>query len=445
MRRPTRLDDLIVACGGDEAGVRAVVDAFRAPGVNFLVPELDPHNPKLAPDTYVDISHESLIRQWKKLSEWLGAEGRAAQQWRRLVDRHGTGEVLRGRELANLVAWRAETKPNAAWAKRYGGDYPAVIAFLDKSLRARTTKRVAVIASTAVAFLLVAGFGIDATLQRNTIARQSAVLAKQTDELKERLAETNAERERTKTTRRYVQDLVEDMLFVVVPLASADRDAPMASVARRASDTAQIADSRGEDRAADAPAIDSEVSGDRVTATAPPPARPNLGLTATTIAVEKTRLLVKTEPDDPELRRLLAVSLYRFGEVKLQTKEIAAAEQSINEGIDILRDLLRANPGMSLWRDDLSVALGGIARVHVRRDSHRHRAPVSRRSRRDPDRIGQGPAAGALARRPADPPRGVGRPVCPAGAAERGAAGVRRAPCTSVAGGSPSSPAISSF
>ena len=157
VRRPTRLNDLIVACGGDEAGVRAVVDAFRAPGVNFLVPELDPHNPKLAPDTYVDISHESLIRQWKKLSEWLGAEGRAAQQWRRLVDRHGTGEVLRGRELANLVAWRAETKPNAAWAKRYGGDYPAVIAFLDKSLRARTTKRVAVIASTVLAFLLAGG------------------------------------------------------------------------------------------------------------------------------------------------------------------------------------------------------------------------------------------------------------------------------------------------
>ncbi len=59
VRRPTRLDELIAACGGDEAGVRAVVDAFRAPGVNFLLPEFDPHNPKIAPDTYIDISHES--------------------------------------------------------------------------------------------------------------------------------------------------------------------------------------------------------------------------------------------------------------------------------------------------------------------------------------------------------------------------------------------------
>ena len=40
VRRPTRFDELVAVCGGDEAAVRAVVDAFRAPGVNFLVPEI---------------------------------------------------------------------------------------------------------------------------------------------------------------------------------------------------------------------------------------------------------------------------------------------------------------------------------------------------------------------------------------------------------------------
>ena len=227
VRRPTRLDELIQACGGDEAGVRAVVDAFRAPGVNFLVPEFDPSNPKLAPDTYIDISHESLIRQWKKLSEWLGAEGRAAQQWRRLVDRFATGEMLRGRELANLAAWRSETKPNAAWAKRYGGDYPAVIAFLDKSQRARRAKLITAIASTAGAFLLVAGFGVYAIIQRNVIERQAV-------ELKLRLEEANVERKRAATTRRSIQELVEEILFEVVPLTRTDRDARMASVAQGA-------------------------------------------------------------------------------------------------------------------------------------------------------------------------------------------------------------------
>ena len=243
VRRPTRLDELIAACGGDEAGVRAVVDAFRAPGVNFLVPELDPHNPKLAPDTYIDISHESLIRQWKKLSEWLGAEGRAAQQWRRLVDRFGTGEMLRGRELANLIAWRSETKPECGLGqtlrRRLSG---ASSPILDKSQRAQNTKRAAAIASTVAAFVLLAGFGIDATLQRNTISRQSA-------ELKERLAETEAERERAEANKKQVLDLLENVIFnIAVPLTSSDRGSSQTLVARRASDTAQTADARGTDR-----------------------------------------------------------------------------------------------------------------------------------------------------------------------------------------------------
>ena len=168
VRRPTRFDDLVAACGGDEAGVRAVVDAFRAPGVNFLVPEFDPKHPKLAPDAYVDISHESLIRQWKRLGEWLDQEARAAQQWRRLIDRFGTGELLRGRELANMMAWRAETKPNAAWAKRYGGDYPAVIAFLERSHRVQRKKRILMTGAAAAVFVLIGIEAIVATILNST-------------------------------------------------------------------------------------------------------------------------------------------------------------------------------------------------------------------------------------------------------------------------------------
>jgi tetratricopeptide (TPR) repeat protein len=360
VRRPTRLDELIQACGGDEAGVRAVVDAFRAPGVNFLVPEFDPANPKLAPDTYIDISHESLIRQWKKLSEWLGAEGRAAQQWRRLIDRFATGEMLRGRELANLAAWRSETKPNAAWAKRYGGDYPAVIAFLDKSQRARRAKLATAIASTAGAFLLVAGFGIYAIVQRNTIERQTV-------QLKERLAETEAEREQTAKTRRLVQELVEDILFEVVPLTRTDQGGRMASVSRRrATDTAP-----GDDRSSLAEETDPLESADRITDTAAAPPRADLGLTTTTIAVAKSRALVKEAPDDTGMRGLLALSLFKFGEVKLQARELDEAENSFNEGVKILRALLAGgdSPLSIFWKGDLAVGLGGLGRVYLRRDA----------------------------------------------------------------------------
>ncbi len=138
VRRPTRLRELVDICGTDETAVRAVVDAFRVPGCNFLSPEFDPKNPKpLDAATIIDISHESLIRQWKKLSEWLENEARAGRQWRRLLDRFEVGEPMHGAELANILAWRNSEKPNAAWARRYGGDFPAIMAFIEDSERQR--------------------------------------------------------------------------------------------------------------------------------------------------------------------------------------------------------------------------------------------------------------------------------------------------------------------
>jgi hypothetical protein len=138
VRRPTRLRDLVEICNGDEAGVRAVVDAFRASGCNFLAPELDPSHPKpLDDDAVIDISHESLIRQWKRLSDWLDKEARAGRQWRRLLDRRDSGEPMHGTELANVVAWLEEERPNAAWAARHGGNFAGVTAFIEESERKR--------------------------------------------------------------------------------------------------------------------------------------------------------------------------------------------------------------------------------------------------------------------------------------------------------------------
>jgi hypothetical protein len=142
VRRPTRFGELVALAAGNREAVRRVVDVFRAPGCNFLTPELDPKDPKaLADDTYVDISHESLIRQWKKLSDWLAVESRASQNWRRLRDNVDAGYLVRGKELADIVAWRNEFKPSEPWAKRYGGDFPAAIAFLDASERSEAAER----------------------------------------------------------------------------------------------------------------------------------------------------------------------------------------------------------------------------------------------------------------------------------------------------------------
>jgi len=48
-----------------------VIDAFRKKGRSFLMP---PEHVKLTGESLIDISHESLIRQWKRLRQWVDAE-----------------------------------------------------------------------------------------------------------------------------------------------------------------------------------------------------------------------------------------------------------------------------------------------------------------------------------------------------------------------------------
>jgi tetratricopeptide (TPR) repeat protein len=138
VRRPRRFADVVAAVGADRALVAGVVEAYRANDCNFLLPSLPT---PIGDDTIVDISHESLIRQWSSLAAWLIEEARAAALWQRLVNaqtRHerSEGDRLRGLDLANILAWWERERPNAAWAKGQGGDYAKVVAFLEESRQA---------------------------------------------------------------------------------------------------------------------------------------------------------------------------------------------------------------------------------------------------------------------------------------------------------------------
>ena len=76
VRRPVRFGAIeaeLAEHPGSEGAAERIVEAFRAPGCNFLQP---PPPAPLTPDTLIDISHESLIRQWSTLSQWLQDEAR---------------------------------------------------------------------------------------------------------------------------------------------------------------------------------------------------------------------------------------------------------------------------------------------------------------------------------------------------------------------------------
>jgi hypothetical protein len=165
VRRPTKLSNLAATAEIPESEVRAVVEPFLAQGCNFL--SQDPPGP-LTSDTFVDISHESLIRQWSRLSKWLQAEARSAESIRRIDAAatrraQGQGELLQGLDLANLLEWRGEENPTAEWASRYVGEPVKALAFLEQSrvqARKKRQRTFALGAATASVVLLALLAGV---------------------------------------------------------------------------------------------------------------------------------------------------------------------------------------------------------------------------------------------------------------------------------------------
>ncbi len=135
IRRPTRLAHLQEIAASDRATVTAVLDAFRAPGVTFLMPGTEV---ELGDRTVLDLSHESLMRGWKRLRGWVEDEAQSARIFRRLLDTarlwsDGRASLFRDPDLQIGLSWREQESPNAAWAGQYGGHFEKALAFLETS------------------------------------------------------------------------------------------------------------------------------------------------------------------------------------------------------------------------------------------------------------------------------------------------------------------------
>jgi hypothetical protein len=111
--------------GATVGEVEEVVREFQLDDRNFLLPHSDE---SLTPDTYLDISHEALLRQWRRFSEWLESEGTAVVELRRLVDsaglyRESSRALLSRKELDRISQWQKDNLPSAEWAQRYVTSY----------------------------------------------------------------------------------------------------------------------------------------------------------------------------------------------------------------------------------------------------------------------------------------------------------------------------------
>ncbi|MGH2823055.1 MAG: hypothetical protein ACRDLY_08565, partial [Thermoleophilaceae bacterium] len=135
LRRPTPLAGIAAIANADPAEIIPVIDVFRAPGRSFLMP---PHGVALEDDSVIDISHESLIRQWGRLRTWVEEEAESRATYLRLVEaarlrRDGKAGLWGEPDLTYARQWQEREAPNAAWAERYSPDFDDAGAFLRDS------------------------------------------------------------------------------------------------------------------------------------------------------------------------------------------------------------------------------------------------------------------------------------------------------------------------
>ncbi len=115
--------------GSTHEVVAEVLSVYREEGNSFIRPfkTEDPSTHGLSPSTVLDITHESLIRNWNKLNTWANQEFEFYSTYldfKKQLDRwkqsgRSSGYLLPIGALTYFENWYNQCKPNAGWIKRY--------------------------------------------------------------------------------------------------------------------------------------------------------------------------------------------------------------------------------------------------------------------------------------------------------------------------------------
>lgn len=203
VRRAARLQEIVDISEVEEKELINIIEKFREPGRSLLTPSA---NIKLKSTSVIEISHESLMRIWKRLKKWVDEEADSAQMYMRLSEaaemyQVGKTGLWRPPDLQLALNWQKKQKPSISWTLRYNPFYERAIVFLDTSktayeseqkskeyLQKRMLQRTKMVAfGLGIAFIIAIIFGvfglikkIDADNQRELadIQREKAELNK---------------------------------------------------------------------------------------------------------------------------------------------------------------------------------------------------------------------------------------------------------------------------
>jgi uncharacterized protein (UPF0297 family) len=138
IRRPTLLGEIAAIADTSVEEVAAVIERFRQPGRSLLMP---PVGKELLHDSMIDISHESLMRIWVRLKNWVDEEAESINMYLRLAEaaamhQEGKGGLWRPPDLQLALNWQIKHKPTLVWGQRYDPAYERTMVFLEFSKKA---------------------------------------------------------------------------------------------------------------------------------------------------------------------------------------------------------------------------------------------------------------------------------------------------------------------
>jgi len=135
IRRPSSVANITKISESEEGKVIYIANLFRDEGNSLITPNI---SEELSGDSVLDITHEAVMRKWKRLKGWIEEESDAVQLYLRLADasdlyQSGKSGVWRPPELFLAINWRENFKPNTTWASQYHPAYMRSIKFLEIS------------------------------------------------------------------------------------------------------------------------------------------------------------------------------------------------------------------------------------------------------------------------------------------------------------------------
>lgn len=134
-RHPTKVAVIAAIARCSDPELIRVINAFRSSGRSFITPG---EGVEINGETVIDISHESIMRLWDRLSEWVDKEAASVQMYLRLSEaaamfQEGKTTLWRPPDLQLALNWRNENMPTLTWAERFNPAFERAMVYLRTS------------------------------------------------------------------------------------------------------------------------------------------------------------------------------------------------------------------------------------------------------------------------------------------------------------------------